>query len=163
MGLEVGDRGVKRGKYFCAIAHHPGAAIFEIKRRKRHHEFLQIIGRVKNFHCGSDGWLTVIDEENIGVADILQVKFNYFIGAVNFTVLEVAPHGVKQDKFFLQLLDSDFSPFAGKAGRLVHNRTTEINCFHDKLTSLRSVSFPPAIRQLMDITLWACRPESQHH
>ena len=100
MGFEVGDGCIQGGKNFSAIANHPRTAILEIKRRKRHHKFLKVIGGIENFHRGSNGWLAVIDQENVGIADILQIKFNNFIGAVNFTVLELAPHRVKQDERF---------------------------------------------------------------
>ena len=54
-------------------------------------EFSKIVAGVEDFHRGAERWLAIIDEQQVGLANVLKVEFDNFVGGIDLIVAKVAP------------------------------------------------------------------------
>src|ERR1700722_19353248 len=106
MTVDVNNRGLEIGQYLGAEADHPRRALGKTERAERDHELAEIVARVKDFHSGADRRLGVIHQQQVGVANVLQIELDDFICRIDLAVAEVAPQRIEQD-------ESSRQPFLG--------------------------------------------------
>ena len=128
----VGAGGLEARQELGAEADHPRAAVLERERREGDDELVQVVAGVEDLHGGPDGGLAVVDEDEVGVAHVLQVELDDLVGAVHLAILEVAAHGVEEDEVLAQELFGGRAPGAGLAGVRVHDRPAQVNLLLDR-------------------------------
>ena len=99
MFLNISARLLQRVEDFCGEADHPWTAFLKREGGEGNDEFSDVVGGIEHFHRGSDGGFAVIDEDDIRVADVLEIEFDDFVGAVDLTVDEFAAHGIQKAEF----------------------------------------------------------------
>src|SRR5271156_2157945 len=128
MAIDVSNRGLEVGQNLGAEANHPGRAIRKAERAERDHELAEVMPRVKYFHRGAERRLAVVHQQQVGVADVLQIEIDNFIGGIDLTVAEIAPQRIEQDEAPRQPFLGARAPVLGRAFRLgIHDRTAEVN------------------------------------
>lgn len=126
---DVGAGALEGGVDFGAEAHHPRAGVFEGEGGEGDDELLEIVRGIEHFHRGADGVLVVVDENDVGVANVLQIKLNDFVGAIHFAIFEVAAHGIEQREVLGEQLLGALTPSARMALVFIHDGTAEIDSF----------------------------------
>src|SRR5271166_4771104 len=128
MAIDVSNRGLEVRQYLGAETDHPRRALREAERAEGDHELAEVVPRVKHFHRGAERGLAVVDEQQVGVANVLQIELDDFIGGINLAVAKIAPHRIEQDESSGQpFLGARTPVFSRALGLRIHDWTAEIN------------------------------------
>src|SRR5215470_12394354 len=98
VALDVDQGRLQIGQDLRAEPGHPRRAILERQRGERDDELAEVVARVEDLHRGTDARLRVVDENEVGVADVLEVELDDLVGAVHLVVAEAPAHWVEEEE-----------------------------------------------------------------
>src|SRR5271170_7687494 len=98
MSFNVSKRGFEVGENLGAKPDHPRRSVGKAEGAESDYELTQMMAGVKGFHRGADRRFAVIDQQQVGVADVLQVELHDLVGGIDLAVAEIAPHRIEQDE-----------------------------------------------------------------
>src|SRR5579871_568413 len=127
MALDIGQRALEVGQNLGAEADHPGRAIGIAQGAEGDDELAEIVAGVENLHRSAERGLAVVDEQQVGIADVLQVELDDFVGGVDFAIAEVAAERIEQDEAAGETLLGAGAPILGGGRLRIHDRPAQID------------------------------------
>ena len=82
---------------------------------------------VKDLHRRAQRGFAIIDQQQVGVADVLKVELDDLVGGVDLVVAKIAAQRVEQDEAAGEPFLGARAPVFGGGGLGVHDRTAQVN------------------------------------
>src|SRR5271155_4086223 len=127
MALDIVQRTLEIGQDLRAKSDNPRRAIGKAQGTEGDNELAEVVARVEYLHRGTERRFAVVDQQEVSVADVLEVELDDFIGRIDFFIAEIPPQRVEQDKTARQTLLGSRTPVLSRGGIGIHNGSAEVD------------------------------------